>query len=168
MTKYRTITAKFASFCNICNGTIIRGSAIRWAPHAPPAHVGCMGDDGAAVPESKEAASARDITTLRTGRRTYLHGNTYPVRGLIRGAAGNWDGDKQAWWFGSDSLAKEIAEQARTATAEAAAPRRTAACVVCGDALSEWRITHGCRTCSSECTVGRVRGTGWSGYVGGQ
>jgi hypothetical protein len=65
--------------------------------------------------------STIQIITERIGHRTYLRGNTYGVKDLIKAAGGHWDGDEKAWWFGSDERAQEIAAKCATTTPKATA-----------------------------------------------
>lgn len=41
------------------------------------------------------------------GRRHYLVGNTYPIKGAIKAAGCSWDPNRGAWWTGK----REVAEQ---------------------------------------------------------
>lgn len=42
------------------------------------------------------------VTFSQEGRRCYVLGNTYPLKGAIKSAGGHWDGDRKAWWVGSN------------------------------------------------------------------
>lgn len=53
-----------------------------------------------------------EITVTREGRRSYLRGNTYPLRDTLRAAKAHWDPEQRAWWLGDDAAAREIAAQA--------------------------------------------------------
>lgn len=53
------------------------------------------------------------------GRRTYITGNTYPVRDRIRAIGAKWDATRQAWWTGKRAEAEAlVAELNETAPAE--------------------------------------------------
>jgi len=72
------------------------------------------------------------ITVERVGRRSYLTGNTYPVKDAIRNAGGHWDAERKAWWLGDDVKARSIAQQSAGAattssnSSGAEAPKREA------------------------------------------
>lgn len=42
------------------------------------------------------------------GRRTYITGNTYPLRSAIKAAGCRWDADAQAWWTGKRETAEAL------------------------------------------------------------
>jgi hypothetical protein len=54
------------------------------------------------------------IRMEKEGRRLYLIGDTFAIKGRIKGMGGHWDGDRRAWWIGVgkqsevESLLKEI------------------------------------------------------------
>jgi hypothetical protein len=52
------------------------------------------------------------ITLERIGRRTYLRGDTYPIKDQLKGAGAHWDGEQRAWWIGDHGKAEEIATKA--------------------------------------------------------
>lgn len=58
------------------------------------------------------------ITTEKIGRRTYLNGNTYAHRDLMRSKGCTWDPDKKAWWTGSTEKAAEIVAEIGTTSTE--------------------------------------------------
>lgn len=53
-----------------------------------------------------------NITLERVGRRTYLRGETFPVKDSIKDAGGHWDADARAWWLGDNAKAEIIAKRA--------------------------------------------------------
>lgn len=57
------------------------------------------------------------ITVERVGRRSYLRGNTYPIKDRLRSAGAHWDADQRAWWIGSDEAARKLAEASAPTTA---------------------------------------------------
>jgi hypothetical protein len=61
------------------------------------------------------------VTIERTGRRSYLVGNTYDVRLKIKEAGGHWDNDRRAWWMSNHDVAAQIAEFATAALSMKAA-----------------------------------------------
>lgn len=78
------------------------------------------------------------ITLEKTGRRTYLVGNTFPLRATLRDAGAHWDAERKAWWFGDTKKAAEIvashtpAAETPTAASKPEAPGEDA--VVAGKA----------------------------------
>lgn len=42
------------------------------------------------------------------GRRTYIVGNTYPIKDQLRAAGAKWDADKKAWWTGKREVAEGL------------------------------------------------------------
>lgn len=69
------------------------------------------------------------IATKTEGRRTYLTGDTYPVREQLREAGAHWDGDRKAWWVGSAAKAAELVgslQQVAAAPVEASGPETLA------------------------------------------
>jgi hypothetical protein len=42
------------------------------------------------------------------GRRTYIVGDTYPIKGILKDCGAKWDGDARAWWLGSAAKAAEV------------------------------------------------------------
>lgn len=40
------------------------------------------------------------------GRRIYLVGNTFPIKDKIKSLGAHWDGDRKAWWIGSQAKAE--------------------------------------------------------------
>lgn len=49
------------------------------------------------------------ITVERIGRRSYLRGNTYPIKDQLKSAGAHWDGEQRAWWIGDHGKAEELA-----------------------------------------------------------
>lgn len=49
------------------------------------------------------------IQTQNEGRRTYLIGDTYPIRDQLRDAGAHWDAARKAWWLGSRERAEQLA-----------------------------------------------------------
>lgn len=45
------------------------------------------------------------------GRRTYIVGNTYPVRDQIRALGAHWDSERKAWWTAKAEEARQLAER---------------------------------------------------------
>lgn len=60
----------------------------------------------------------------REGRRSYIVGNTYPVKDALKAAGAHWDGDRRAWWLGDDADARALVERLGS---PAAAPTSTPA-----------------------------------------
>jgi hypothetical protein len=148
-----TITAKYPSKCAACGGAISAGEQIEWSKGSPARHTQC---------NASSQPSVRSIDVERAGRRSYLRGDTLSVRGLLRAGGCHWDADERAWWIGDAGAAERLAEQARTAPAEAAPKKRITHCVSCGDSLDEYQIRRGYRKCL-DCGV-----EGGSRYAGGQ
>jgi hypothetical protein len=48
------------------------------------------------------------ISAQTEGRRTYITGNTYPIREQLRSAGAHWDGERKAWWLGDRKKAEEL------------------------------------------------------------
>jgi hypothetical protein len=44
----------------------------------------------------------------RIGRRSYISGNTFPVRHALGAAGCHWDGERKAWWIGSRRVGADI------------------------------------------------------------
>lgn len=57
------------------------------------------------------------ISTKREGRRTYILGTPYSAREQLKAGGAHWDGDRKAWWLGSDEKARELAAQLEAAPA---------------------------------------------------
>lgn len=51
------------------------------------------------------------------GRRTYILGNTYPIKDQLRAAGCKWDSDRRAWWTGKRETAEELIAKLGTAAA---------------------------------------------------
>lgn len=160
-----TITARFASTCPACAGPIAPGAQVLWARGEKARHVQCP---GAPATSSQEAQSAgRTITVTREGRRSYIGGDTLPVRGLLRAGGCHWDADRGQWWIGAHEAALELADRARTAPSEAAPARRVTRCQGCGGGLDRFQQQRGFRFCSKDCAIEARMGSGWSGHVPG-
>lgn len=157
-----TITAKFRSVCPNCSKTINPGDSVEWQQGQKAVHTACPGAEGS-VPA---ASSPRDLTVERVGRRSYFRGNTMAVRGFLRARGASWDAEAKAWWVGSQDKALAIAEQARTAPAEAPPAKRITHCVGCGFELDAFAQRRGFRFCSQDCRTDEMLG-GQSGYVNG-
>jgi hypothetical protein len=161
-----TITAKYASTCPVCQRGIQPGDQVAWARGEKARHIACAGGTASAGAATPTAPGPRSITVERDGRRSYLRGDTMPVRGLLRDAGCHWDEDRRAWWIGSHAAALELAERARTAPAEAAPKKKITHCVQCHCSLDDYQIRHGFSFCSSDCADDKRLG-GQSGYVDG-
>lgn len=62
------------------------------------------------------------------GRRTYILGNTYPIKDQLRAAGCKWDGDRKAWWTGKREVAEQLVAKlngtaAATTTPASPAPK---------------------------------------------
>lgn len=69
------------------------------------------------------------ITLSTEGRRTYITGNTYPIRDRIRAIGAHWDAERKAWWTAKrDEAEKLIAKLGQPPQAESKAtqPQREA------------------------------------------
>lgn len=55
------------------------------------------------------------------GRRVYITGNTFAIKGKLRDAGAKWDADRKAWWVGSGKKA-DIEAVIGSPVANAAAP----------------------------------------------
>lgn len=62
------------------------------------------------------------ITIDKQGRRFYLRGDTYAVRGQIRAAGAKWDADTRCWYTGVKATADAIVERMSGATTTAERP----------------------------------------------
>lgn len=51
------------------------------------------------------------ITLQTEGRRTYITGNTYPVRDRLRALGAHWDGERKAWWTAKRDAAEQLVGQ---------------------------------------------------------
>lgn len=172
-----TITARYASTCPTCSCAITPGQQVEWTRGSAARHVDCGSTTATSAPATttehvvlrtdpeRECASGRLLTATREGRRSYLGGDTLAVRGLLRDGGCHWDADRRQWWIGSHETALALVESARTASAEAAPKRRITHCVGCGCHLDAYQISHGYRTCSSDCRVELRMGSGWSGRL---
>lgn len=109
------------------------------------------------------APVGRTVTAERVGRRTYLRGDTMPVRGLLRDGGCHWDADARAWWIGDHSAALALVERASSAPAEAAPRKRIAHCVGCGVTLDAYQVSRGFKFCSTDCSTEARMGSAWSG-----
>src|SRR5690606_26519871 len=61
-----------------------------------------------AAPGALNGERNMTITIKSEGRRHYLVGDTYPVKGAIRDAGCKWDRDRGAWWTGKRDVAEAI------------------------------------------------------------
>lgn len=90
------------------------------------AHEDTESPPGGPMSADSEQSTERSVTTERVGRRTYMRGNTYPIKDALRNAGAHWDPEQKAWWIGSDAKAQELAQlspaAAATAPAAASAP----------------------------------------------
>ena len=68
------------------------------------------------------------ITIAREGRRSYIAGNTFPVKEQIKAAGAHWDSGRRAWWIGSHETATQLVATLMTSPApqEARTPVRNA------------------------------------------
>lgn len=58
------------------------------------------------------------IKIERTGRRSYIIGNTYAIKDALKAAGAHWDGERRAWWLGDDTAAKSLVERCGKAACE--------------------------------------------------
>jgi hypothetical protein len=49
------------------------------------------------------------VQTTRVGSRTYIEGQTYAAREMLRAAGAHWDADRKAWWLGDHERALALA-----------------------------------------------------------
>jgi hypothetical protein len=63
------------------------------------------------------------INVERIGRRSYLRGNTYPIKDQLRSAGAHWDGEQRAWWIGDHAKAVELAGGAQSGDSGSEQPR---------------------------------------------
>lgn len=78
------------------------------------------------------------ITIQTEGRRTYLIGDTYPIRDQIRAIGAHWDADRKAWWTAKREAAEQLitsAAPAQTAAPASKTPRDGLDSVVAGRAM---------------------------------
>lgn len=123
------ITARFASICPCCSVRIEAGSSVEWTRGEKAKHPACAGVTmPASTPvtagPSVASTTSRNVTVERVGRRSYLRGDTYSVRNLLKNAGCHWDRDQSAWWIGDNAVALDLA--AKAATAPAAPPSEPA------------------------------------------
>lgn len=52
-----------------------------------------------------------DLTVETVGRRTYIVGDTFPAKDIIKRHGGRWDGFRQAWGFDSEMAARLCADE---------------------------------------------------------
>lgn len=103
------------------------------------------------------------------GRRTYLLGNTYPVRDQIRALGAHWDPDRKAWWTAKADEARQLVERLNGAQAAPTASQSAASSKAPRDGLDSivaGRATYKGRTyyLAGRCTSSR-RGAGWNDSV---
>lgn len=67
--------------------------------------------------------STTGIKVERAGRRSYIIGNTYPIKDALKAAGAHWDGDRRAWWLGDDAAARSLVERCGQATCAPQAQR---------------------------------------------
>lgn len=48
-----------------------------------------------------------NVSTQKVGRRIYVTGNTYAIKGELKAAGCSWDANRKQWWIGS-TKAKQI------------------------------------------------------------
>lgn len=160
-----TITAKYASTCHACHAPVTPGQAIEWERGSRVVrHADCTAE--ARAPQIPVSETRRQITVERVGRRSYLRGDTLPVRGYLRAQGCHWDGDARAWWIGDAAAAQRLAIEALGQPGEAAPAKRITRCVGCGGPLDDYQQRRGFRFCSRDCATDARLG-GQSGYVGG-
>lgn len=58
------------------------------------------------------------ITIEHQARRSYLVGDTYPLKEKIKSLGGHWDPDRKAWWIGAEkrSAAEQLIQSAPVTT----------------------------------------------------
>ncbi len=61
------------------------------------------------------------ISITSEGRRHYLVGDTYPIKGAIRSAGCKWDPERKAWWTGKRETAESIVASVATGAVQARA-----------------------------------------------
>ena len=93
------------------------------------------------------------ITVETIGRRTYLRGNTYPVKDAIKAMGARWDRDVKGWWMSNakarknqdaiDQIVGQAAAQPAKAERKARAPRKASDRQVDYAASLIARIGHG-------------------------
>lgn len=59
------------------------------------------------------------ISLKSEGRRTYIVGNTYPIRDQIRAIGAHWDADRRAWWTAKRAEAEALVQQLSAGSASA-------------------------------------------------
>lgn len=64
------------------------------------------------------------ITVEKVGRRHYIRGNTYPIKGELRGAGCKWDPDASAWYTGKADVAESLVAGVAAGTVECVASYR--------------------------------------------
>ena len=64
------------------------------------------------------------VALEKVGRRVYVRGNTYPIKGELRSAGAKWDPEQKAWWIGSSKRAAIESVVSSGASASHVAPRR--------------------------------------------
>ena len=63
------------------------------------------------------------ISIQTEGRRTYIVGDTYPVRDRLRAIGAKWDAARKAWWTGKRAEAEALVAELSTAPASASQER---------------------------------------------
>src|SRR3990167_10623125 len=59
----------------------------------------------------RDKVNIMSITLQIEGRRTYIIGNTYPIRDRIKALGAHWDGDRRAWWTSKRAEAEQLVAQ---------------------------------------------------------
>jgi hypothetical protein len=65
------------------------------------------------------------LTIESNGRRHYILGNTFPLKGALKDGGAKWDADRRAWWVGSRDKADALVASLSTPAAAPAAPSST-------------------------------------------
>lgn len=157
-----TITARFSSACSACGQPIAVGSQIEWERGNKARHTDCAAAATTSATTSPAPQPADTVRLETDGRRVYVRGDSYPIRGALRGAGCHWDPDAKAWWIGSekrDALAAAIA----SATPETATKSRPhyRTCHECG---APSRGYYRCYTCSLDYRDGGDMHAGGMSY----
>jgi hypothetical protein len=108
------------------------------------------------------------ITVERIGRRSYLRGDTFPIKAQLREAGAKWDPDLRGWWLSKHEAATALAEAVAHAAAQAAvrgvpsaapapAPKARPAA---RPRSRHGRVREGERYCCSECDEFVIRAGG--------
>ena len=68
--------------------------------------------------------SANNVELVDAGQRTYIAGNTYPLKDRLREAGAHWDHERKQWWIGTSRRAV-VAALVSSATAAASDGQET-------------------------------------------